>query len=51
MARSSSNLVNNLSEGIHGTKCKYRRNDKNCETCVITYKYCDCFLESTKMIY
>ena len=45
MASSSLNLVNNLSEGIHRTKCKYRHDDKNCETCGIKYKYCDCFLE------
>ena len=44
---SSSNFVNNLSQGIHKIKCKYEHNDKNCETCRITYKYCDCFLEYT----
>ena len=27
MARSLSNLVNNLSEGIHKIKCKYRYHD------------------------
>ena len=43
MANSLLNLVNNLSEEIHS--CKYRRSDKNCETCRIKYKYCDCFLE------
>ena len=42
---SSSNLVNNLSKGIHRIKCKFGHNDKKCETCEITYKYCDCFLE------
>ena len=45
MASSSSNLVNNLSEGIHRIKCKYGHDDKRCETCRIIYKYCDCFLE------
>ena len=40
-----SNLVNNLSEGIHKIKCKYRYGDKKCETCRIKYKYCDCCVE------
>ena len=40
-----SNLVNNLSEGIHRIKCKFGHDDKKCETCGIKYKYCDCFLE------
>ena len=47
MASSLSNLIKNLSEGIHRIKCKYRHDDKKCETCRITYKYCDCFLEYT----
>ena len=47
MASSLSNLINNLSEGIHRMKCKYRDNDKKCETCVIQYKHSDCFLEYT----
>ena len=47
MASSLSNLVNNLSEGIHKIKCKYRHNNKKCETCAITYEVCDCFLEYT----
>ena len=42
-----SNLVNNLSKGIHRIKCKYGHDDKKCETCGIKYKYCDCFLECT----
>ena len=29
MASSLSNLENNLSEGIHKVKCKYRCNEKN----------------------
>ena len=45
MASSLSNLVNNLSEGIHRIKCRFGNNDKKCETCGIKYKYCDCFLE------
>ena len=47
MASSLSNLVNNLSEGIHRIKCKFGHNDKKCETCRIKYKYCDYFLEYT----
>ena len=42
-----SNLVNNLSEGIHKIKCKYEHDDKRCETYRIKYKYWDCFLEYT----
>ena len=45
MANPLSNLVNNLSDEIHRIKCKYRHDDKKCETCRIKYKYCDCFLE------
>ena len=47
MACSLSNLVNNLSDGIHKIKCKYNHNDTKCETYRITYKVCDCFLEYT----
>ena len=45
MASSLSNLVNNLSEGIHRIKCKYEHDDKKCETCVIKYKHCDYLIE------
>ena len=45
MTSSSSNLVNNLSEGIHKIKCKYRHDNEKCKTCRLKYKYCDCFLE------
>ena len=31
MTGSLSNLVNNLSEGIHKIKCKYGHDDKKCE--------------------
>ena len=41
MARSLSNLVNNLSEGISKIKCKYKNDDKKCEICKIMCKYCD----------
>ena len=27
--------------------CKFRHNNKKCETCVFKYQYCDCFLEYT----
>ena len=45
MESSLSNLVNNLSEGIHRIKCKHRHDDKKCEICGIKYKYCNSFLE------
>ena len=45
MASSLSNFVNNLSEDIHKTKCKFRHDNKKCETCRIKYKNCNCFLE------
>ena len=45
MANSLSNLVNNLSEGIHKIKYKYGHDDKKCEICGIKYKFCNCFLE------
>ena len=47
VASSLSNLVNNLSEGIHRIRCKFGHNDKICETCEIKYKFCDCFPEYT----
>ena len=46
-----SNLLNNLSEGIHNIKCKYGHNDKKCGTCKITSKVCDCFLKYTNFKY
>ena len=45
MATSLSNLVNNLSEGIHRIKCKFGRDDKKCKICRIKYKYFKFFLE------
>ena len=48
MASSLSNLVDNLSEGIHRIKRKYGRDYKNCETCGIKHKHCYCFFEYTK---
>ena len=45
MASSLSNLVDKLSERVHRIKCKFRHDDKKCETCGIRYKYRDFFLE------
>ena len=45
LANSLSNLVNNLSEGIHRIKCKFKYDDEKGETCGIKYKYSDCFLK------
>ena len=39
-----SNLINNLAEGIHKIKFKYKH-DKKCETCGIKNKDYKCFLE------
>ena len=47
MARSLSNLANNLSEGIHKIRCKYEHNDKIYRICGATYKVSDYFLEYT----
>ena len=38
MVSSLSNLINNLSEGVHRIKRKFGHDDKKCETCGI--KYC-----------
>ena len=47
MVSSSSNLVNNPSEGLklNRIKCKFGHDNKLCETCRIKYKYSNCFLE------
>ena len=37
-----SNLVNNVSEGLHKVKCKLGHDNKKCETCGMRYKHCDC---------
>ena len=47
MAMSKLNLVNNLYQEIHKTRCKSGCNDKKCETCGIEYMYCDFFLQYT----
>ena len=61
MARSLSNFVNNLSEGIHRIKCKFQHSNKKCEIkrielelnveCRTKYNYCDCFLEYANFKY
>ena len=45
MSRSLSNLVKNLAERVHKTKCKYEHNDKNCEAFGMKCKDWDCCLE------
>ena len=47
MAILLSNVANKFCEGINKIKCKYGHQNKKCETCEITYKICDCFLECT----
>ena len=47
MGRSVSNIVDNCFVGIHRIKCKFGHDDKNCGTCGIKYKHCDCLLEYT----
>ena len=41
-------IANNLAEGIHKIKCKYRHNNKNCKTYWIKYKDSECCLEYTR---
>ena len=38
-------LVNNLTEGNHKIKCKYRRNSENCEARTVKYKDCESYLK------
>ena len=45
LASSLSNLLNNLSKGLHRIKFKFGYDDKKCETRGIKCKYCDCFLK------
>ena len=46
-ARLSSNIVNNLSEGMYLVNLNV--NAGKWEICGITYKLCDCFLEYTNL--
>ena len=45
MVSSLSNLINNLSEGIHRIKYKFGHSDKKYETFRIKYKHCNYLLE------
>ena len=47
MTSSLSNLVNNLSEGLHRIKCTLGHNGKKCKSCGVKYKYCGSFFEYT----
>ena len=47
---SLSNLVNNLSIGVHEIKCKFAHNDKKCETRWFKYKYFDCCILNTLIL-
>ena len=47
MAGCLSNLVNNISGRINKIECKYKDDDRKCETCGIKYNYCNCLLEYT----
>ena len=49
MASSLSNIVDSLAEGIHKTYCKYGHGNKNCETCLIKDKDCECCLQYTNV--
>ena len=48
MTSSISDLFNNLAEGIHKIKCKYRH-DKKLETCGVKYKDCENCREYTNV--
>ena len=49
MASSLSNLVNNLSEGIHKIKYKYGHEDKNVKLAELNLNIANCFLEKTNL--
>ena len=49
MASSSSNNVNNLTEGSHKVKCKYRHDDKNVKLVELHNNYATIFV-NIKMI-
>ena len=51
MAISLSNLVKNFAEVIYKVKCKYKHNDKKCETYGIKKKNYECFLKYTGVKY
>ena len=49
MARSLSNLVNNLAEGTHKIKCKSEQDNKKFVACRIKYRDWECCLEYTNV--
>ena len=49
MASSLSNLLYNLSEGIHKIKSKNEQDNKNCESCGIKYKDYESYREYTNV--
>ena len=44
-----SNLFDDLAEGIHKDKSKYKHDHEKCETCLIRYKDCKSCLEYTSV--
>ena len=49
MARSLSNLVDNLAERNHNIKYKYENDFKKCVTYGVKYNDCECYLEYTNI--
>ena len=49
MARSLSNLVDNLAERNHNIKCKYENDFKKCVTYGVKYNNCEWCLEYTNI--
>ena len=41
MVSLSSNLANDLADGIHKIKCKWRHDNEQCETSGTKYKGCE----------
>ena len=50
IASSLSNVLNNLSERLYRIECKLRHDNEKRETCGIKYKYCDCYIQTLKII-
>ena len=46
MARSLSNLINNLSDGVHKIKCKYKNDDKNVKFVELTISTATVFVNT-----
>ena len=49
MASLLSNLVDNLAEVIHKSKCKFGHDNEKCETCGSKYENCKCCLAHTNV--